>query len=206
MNNKPGIQSAEKSSNESPIDDAKWIYETMDQKMSQQFDAIDKLDAKANTLLTICGVLLVFFWGIVTESNVIENHISWIVIPGVISVVIALVMLLWAHRVVKWENAPPPDWLVWCRYHDEVPTKELIGESMLNMATSYQGNEKKKKTKVKLINSATYMILLGFFSPFVILIVIGIWHFASDFVHEEIASGFTPSLGDYALREGKSEQ
>jgi F0F1-type ATP synthase assembly protein I len=85
-------------------------------RMYDELDRADKLDSKANSLITLSGVLAGFFLGIITNQitalSTLPKYEVGVLLLGVAFLVASVFYSLRAFRVRKWAVVPDPKVLI----------------------------------------------------------------------------------------------
>ena len=126
------------------MSDAEKYYEMAIGKLNFQFQTIDCLNAKVNTLLVVCGVLLAVL------SELVSRGMVLMVLPGG-AVLHATFWLAIAYWVRNWQHAPNPDRIKWSSARNE-KIETFFREAIEAVCVAYDENEshiEKKSTRIK---------------------------------------------------------
>jgi hypothetical protein len=133
--------------------DAEKYYAIIKERLEKQLGNVDIYNSKANALIVTSGVLIVIFWELINKIHSLAGI-------GLPLIVVAMTILLWAYRIVDWQDTPNPEY-IFSEYKDQVPAYKLYEDMMADMIECYKENKTNINKKAKRINCASLLLFLG---------------------------------------------
>jgi hypothetical protein len=151
-----------------------FIFGLAQKRMYDELDRGDKLDSKANSLITLSGALAGFFLGVITNQfkalSALPAYESIILLVGVGLLLASIGYGLTATRVRKWEVVPDPKKLI-DKYQDAgyLETLHTVAAGMANVQLlAVEVNNE----KARCVDMAWNLLLVGLALTFIFVIVV----------------------------------
>jgi len=146
------------------MSNGKEYYLIAKERLVKQLENVDMYNSKVNTLLITCGVLIAFLGEIASRKGLI-------LALGLLPIIIAVCILLWAYRIGEWQDTPNPKYI-----YSELEKLTLEMEGFYKVATQdivecYQKNNEDIDRKVKRINLSSLFLMLGIFFSIIGLVI-----------------------------------
>jgi hypothetical protein len=156
-----------------------FIFGLVQKRMYDELDRFDKLDSKANSLITLSGVLAGFFLGIITNEfgslSKLQILDVLVLFVGVGLLIASVAASLMAIRVRRFDLVPDPKALI-----DEYKTKsylETLRPVVVEMSSVQEELVKLNNQKAGSVDTAWNLLVggLGITFIFVIAIFVNAW-------------------------------
>ena len=123
------------------------------ERLRKQLESADIFKVDINTLLVVCGVLIVFF----TELALIKCYILGIGVPFII---VSMVILLFAFRITEWQDSPNPE-RVFYDLQQKTNIDNFYEEATKDIVECYQKNKVLLDKKTNAINWSNGFLIIG---------------------------------------------
>jgi hypothetical protein len=123
------------------------------ERLRKQLESADIFKVDINTLLVVCGVLIVFF----TELALIKCYILGIGVPFII---VSMVILLFAFRITEWQDSPNPE-RVFYDLQQKTNINNFYEEATKDIVECYQKNKVLLDKKTNAINWSNGFLIIG---------------------------------------------
>jgi hypothetical protein len=151
-----------------------FIFALVQKRLYDELDRFDKLDSKANSLITLSGVLAGFFMGVVANefSSLSKIPVIDIVVlfVGVGLLIFSVMVSLMAIRVRRFDMVPDPKVLI-DRYRTR-PYLDTLRPVVVEMSSAQEELVGVNNKKARSVDIAWDLLVGGLFFTFVFVIAI----------------------------------
>lgn len=131
------------------------------QRLKNQLDNVDLFKVDINTLLVVCGVLIVFLGNLA----ITKDYILGIGIPFII---VSLIILLFTFCITDWQDSPNPERILF-DLQEGTNINNFYEEATKDILECYKENKDLLDQKARKINLSNTFLISG-----VILTIIGV--------------------------------
>lgn len=135
------------------MSDKEKYYQMAYEQLKQQIATTDVLDSKINTLLVVCGVLIVFLGDLAFKHYYLTSI-------GLLFIIVAMMILLVAYSIIDWNQGPNIDRILF-DLQEGTDIDEFYINATMASVDFYQMNEILLNKKVKRINKASTFLSIG---------------------------------------------
>jgi len=128
-------------------------YRIAEEQIKRQLENVDALNAKVNTLLVVCSVLIVFFGELTSRGFFLAGL-------GLPFIVIALIFLLIAYTIIDWNQGPNIE-RVFVEMQEKTNLHDFYLSAIEGLVDIFKQNEVLIEKKTKRINKARKFIGFG---------------------------------------------
>ena len=135
-------------------------YQMAQGQLSRQLSNVDALNAKINTLLIVCGALIVVL------GELISRGCYYRIVPGLLFIVGALLLLLYTYRAIEWKQAPNIERII-SDLKEGTEVCEFYEKAVEAITECYKQNETFEMKKTRRINFAASLLVFGVFASII---------------------------------------
>jgi hypothetical protein len=149
------------------------IYDLVKRRYDSEWQRINNLDGKANSLVGYISLVTGFLLGSATfamsSALICRPALSSVYFCGIGILIVSIVLALLATRIRKWPNVPDVKFLLE-KYTSE-PYDVVLKTNAATMADAISDIEAQNKEKAMYINRCWYFLICGLILVFVFVIL-----------------------------------
>lgn len=146
------------------IENIKFLYEVINQRVYAEFDALGKKDQKASTLFALDGIVLSIIFTLFSRTT----YCLYLFCIGIGSLFLSLILAFFSYKIAKWRLDPTPD--IFRKEYYAKSYKETVEDITATLADAYEKNKGKMSRKDSCVNWGFICSIIGIFFIFLSLI------------------------------------